>query len=197
MARKNVGGTSDGTGEDAGTAEQSITAKIAALGDWRGAMLASIRRLVRQADPMIVEEVKWRKPSNPSGVPVWSHGGILCTGETYKDKVKLTFAQGGSLPDPSGLFNAGLDGGTRRAIDLRDGDAVDEAAHHVADRRMAGVHRVSGHAVGDGDGGEPPGQGGDGQVPGVGGEIQPHRLGRGRQAHETGRPAPVFELSPI
>ena len=79
-------------------------------------------------DPAVVEDVKWRKPSNPLGVPVWSHGDILCTGETYKDKVKLTFAHGASLPDPSDLFNAGLDGGVRRAIDLRDGDIIDEAA---------------------------------------------------------------------
>lgn len=113
---------------DANTAERLIDARIAAFGDWRGAVLASVRGLIRQADPSIVEEVKWRKPSNPSGVPVWSHGGILCTGEVYKDKVKLTFAQGASLPDPSGLFNASLDGGMRRAIDLRDGDHINEAA---------------------------------------------------------------------
>ena len=105
-----------------------IDEKIAALGDWRGATLARVRALIREADPDVVEEVKWRKPTNPTGAPVWSHGGIICTGETYKDKVKLTFAQGAALDDPSGVFNASLDGGTRRAVDLHDGDAIDEAA---------------------------------------------------------------------
>ena len=100
----------------------------ATLGDWRGAMLARVRELIRQADPDVVEEVKWRKPSNPAGVPTWSHHGILCTGEIYKDKVKLTFAHGAALEDPFGLFNASLDGGTRRAIDIRDGDPIDAAA---------------------------------------------------------------------
>jgi hypothetical protein len=87
-----------------------------------------VRDLIRQADPEVIEEVKWRKPSNPMGVPVWSHDGILCTGETYKDKVKLTFAKGASLVDPSGLFNASLDGNTRRAIDIHEGDRIDERA---------------------------------------------------------------------
>ena len=96
--------------------------------DWREAMIARIRRLIKAADPDVVEEVKWRKPSNPAGVPVWSHAGLICTGETYKDKVKLTFAKGASLPDPAGLFNASLDGGTRRAIDIRQGDRIDEIA---------------------------------------------------------------------
>jgi len=118
----------EGAGNDVDGSGPSIDARIAALGDWRGGTLASLRRLIRQADPAVIEEVKWRKPSNPSGVPVWSHAGILCTGETYKDKVKLTFARGASLPDPSSLFNAGLDGGTRRAIDLHAGDPIDEAA---------------------------------------------------------------------
>lgn len=102
-----------------------IEAKIAALGGWRGAMLGKLRALVLAADPGIAEDVKWRKPSNPSGVPTWSKDGILITGETYKDKVKLTFAKGARLDDPKGLFNASLDGGTRRAIDFREGDAVD------------------------------------------------------------------------
>ncbi|GJE12230.1 DUF1801 domain-containing protein [Methylobacterium longum] len=123
-----AGAAHQGKGDAPGTAEQAIDVKIAALGDWRGTMLASIRSLIWQAEPAIVEGVKWRKPSNPLGVPVWSHNGILCTGETYKDKVKLTFAQGASLPDPLGLFNAGLDGGTRRAIDLRAGDDIDGTA---------------------------------------------------------------------
>jgi len=98
------------------------------VGDWRGEMLARLRALIKDADPEVVEEVKWRKPSNPSGVPVWEHDGILCTGETYKDKVKLTFARGASLADPSGLFNSGLDGGTRRAIDFHESDAIDDEA---------------------------------------------------------------------
>ena len=105
-----------------------IDARIRELGDWRGEMLARVRDLIKQADPDVVEEIKWRKPTNPSGVPVWSHGGIICTGETYKDKVKLTFAHGAALADPSGVFNASLDGNTRRAIDLREGDAIDEEA---------------------------------------------------------------------
>lgn len=106
-----------------------IDATIAELDDWRGPMLADVRRLIQHADPDIVEEVKWRKPSNSMrGVPVWSHDGIVCTGETYRDKVKLTFARGASLPDPAGLFNASLDGGTRRAIDLHEGDRLDEPA---------------------------------------------------------------------
>jgi hypothetical protein len=106
----------------------SIDAKIASLGDWRGATLVRIRRLIKEADPDVVEEVKWRKPSNPMGVPTWSHAGILCTGETYKDKIKLTFARGASLEDPKGLFNSSLTGGTRRAIDIPEGAEVDEAA---------------------------------------------------------------------
>jgi hypothetical protein len=105
-----------------------IDSKIASLTDWHGAVLARVRRLIREADPDVVEEVKWRKPSNPGGVPTWSHAGILCTGETYKDKVKLTFMLGASLEDPAGLFNASLDAGTRRAIDIREGDDVDAQA---------------------------------------------------------------------
>ena len=96
--------------------------------DWRVEMLGRIRELIGQADPDATETVKWRKPSNPDGVPVWEHDGIICTGETYRDKVKLTFAQGASLDDPAGLFNASLDAGTRRAIDIREGEQVDEAA---------------------------------------------------------------------
>lgn len=105
-----------------------IDARIAGLTDWRGATLAALRELILSADPDVIETVKWRKPSNPHGVPVWEHHGIICTGEVYRDKVKLTFAQGAALPDPAGLFNASLDGGTRRAIDLRDGEVVAPAA---------------------------------------------------------------------
>ena len=106
---------------------QLIDARIEDLGDWRGETLARVRALIKEADPEIVEEVKWRKPSNAMlGVPVWEHAGIICTGETYKDKVKLTFAKGASLEDPSRLFNASLEGNTRRAIDLHEGGAIDE-----------------------------------------------------------------------
>jgi hypothetical protein len=110
------------------TVAQEIDAKIAALGDWRGATLARMRRLIREADPAVEEDLKWRKPSNPAGVPTWSHAGILCTGETYKDKIKLTFARGAALEDPKGLFNSSLTGGTRRAIDIREGEEVDVEA---------------------------------------------------------------------
>lgn len=110
------------------SASDLIDTKIAGLGDWRGAMLGRMRGLIREADPAVVEAVKWRKPSNPSGVPVWEHDGIICTGETYKGYVKLTFARGAALDDPSGLFNASLTAGTRRAIDLREGDTIDAEA---------------------------------------------------------------------
>jgi hypothetical protein len=106
-----------------------IDAKIAALGDWRGETLARVRAIIKQADPDVVEEVKWRKPSNSMlGVPVWEHDGIICTGETYKAVVKLTFAKGAALDDPSGLFNSSLEGNTRRAIDFHEGDKINEKA---------------------------------------------------------------------
>jgi hypothetical protein len=107
---------------------QLIDARIAALDDWRGETLARIRALIKEAEPEMVEAVKWRKPSNPLGVPVWEHAGIVCTGETYKDKVKLTFARGAALPDPSRLFNSSLEGNARRAIDIHEGDTIDEEA---------------------------------------------------------------------
>jgi hypothetical protein len=110
------------------TPAEPIDARTAEPGDWRAAMLAHLRRLILGADPELVEEVKWRKPSNPAGVPTWSRAGIVCTGETYRNYVKLTFAQGAALDDPAGLFNAGFGGGTRRAIDLREGEAIDGAA---------------------------------------------------------------------
>src|SRR3954467_13169073 len=96
--------------------------------DWRAETLEKVRRLIREADPEIVEERKWKKPSNPAGVPTWSHHGIICTGETYKDKVKLTFARGASLDDPSGLFNSSLEGNSRRAIDIHEGENIDADA---------------------------------------------------------------------
>jgi hypothetical protein len=105
-----------------------IDAKIASLTDWRSQTLKHLRALIREADPTVVETVKWRKPSNPLGVPVWEHDGIICTGETYKDKVKLTFANGASLNDPKRLFNSSLEGSTRRAIDFGEDATIDAAA---------------------------------------------------------------------
>lgn len=118
------------------SASQLIDARITELGDWRGETLARVRGIIRKADPEVVEEWKWR------GVPVWSHAGILCTGETYKAVVKLTFARGAALPDPAGLFNASLDGGTRRAIDIREGEAVDEAAMTALIRAAVELNRA-------------------------------------------------------
>ena len=121
-----------------------IDLKIATLGDWRGETLARFRALILAAGPAVAETVKWRKPSNPSGVPVWEHEGIICTGESYKSYIKLTFAKGASLPDPAGLFNAGLDGGTRRAIDLREGEEVDEGAFQALIREAAALNEAAG-----------------------------------------------------
>jgi hypothetical protein len=109
------------------SASARIDERIKELGDWRGKMLAKVREIIHEADPEIVEEWKWVKPTNP-GTPVWSHGGIICTGETYKSAVKMTFAKGAALKDPSGLFNSSLEGNVRRAIDIHEGDKVDEAA---------------------------------------------------------------------
>jgi hypothetical protein len=105
-----------------------IDERIKELRDWRGDTLAKVRKLIKEADSEVVEDVKWRKPSSPLGVPVWEHGGIICTGEVYKDKVKITFAKGASLADPNGVFNSSLDAGTRRALDVYEGDKIDEAA---------------------------------------------------------------------
>jgi hypothetical protein len=121
------------------SASEEIHARIADLGDWRGERLAQIRNLIHEADPDVVEDVKWRKPSNPAGVPTWSHDGIICTGEIYKDKVKLTFAEGALIEDPAGLFNASLGGNTRRAIDLREGDEIDPTAFKNLVRAAAGL----------------------------------------------------------
>jgi hypothetical protein len=117
-----------------------IDAKIKELGDWRGEMLAKVRGIVREADPEIVEEWKWR------GTPVWSHGGIVCTGETYKSVVKMTFAKGAALPDPSGLFNSSLEGNVRRAIDIREGERVDEAGLKELIRAAVGLNLAKGKA---------------------------------------------------
>jgi hypothetical protein len=119
MATKDTG--------DAAAASELISEHIAQLDDWRGTTLARMRRLIKEADPQVVEEWKWKKPSNP-GTPVWSHDGIICTGESYQQVVKLTFFNGASLDDPASLFNASLDGNVRRAIDIRQGEVVDGAA---------------------------------------------------------------------
>ena len=121
-------------------AAQEIDARIEQLDDWRGAALARVRKLIKQAVPDVVEEIKWRKANSP-GVPVWSQDGIICTGETYRDKVKLTFAKGAALADPSGLFNSSLDGNVRRAIDLCEGDTIDAAALKALVRAAAALNR--------------------------------------------------------
>jgi hypothetical protein len=115
-------------GKRAAAPSPLITSSLKPPSDWRADTLALIRMLIQQADPEAVEEVKWRKPSNPAGVPMWSHGGIICTGETYKNYVKMTFAKGAALPDPARLFNSSLEGTTRRAIDFHEGDNVNEKA---------------------------------------------------------------------
>jgi hypothetical protein len=118
--------------------------KIKELGDWRGDLLSRIRTLIKQADPEMIEERKWRKPSNGmAGVPVWSHDGIVCTGETYKNAVKMTFAKGASLKDPSGLFNSSLEGNVRRAIDFHEGDKLDEAALKALIRAAVALNKSS------------------------------------------------------
>lgn len=131
--------TSGGTKAGAATEDASrlIDARIESLDDWRGEMLARIRSLIRQADPDVIEEWKW-------GVPVWSHGGILCTGETYKNAVKTTFARGASLEDPSGLFNSSLEGNTRRAIDFHEGDEIDEKALKALVRAAVALNTAGG-----------------------------------------------------
>ena len=126
---------------DESTPSQLIDSRINELNDWRGETLGRLRVLIKQAVPDIVEDVKWRKPSNSMlGVPVWSHKGIVCTGETYKDKVKLTFAKGASLKDPHGLFNASLDGKVRRAIDIHEGEAIEEQAFQSLVRDAAALN---------------------------------------------------------
>jgi hypothetical protein len=121
---------------------QLIDAKIKELGDWRGETLSRLRALIKQADPEMVEEWKWRKPSNP-GVPVWSHKGMICTGETYKSIVKLTFFKGASLDDPSGLFNSSLEGNTRRAIDFHEDAEIDENAFVALIRAAVALNESS------------------------------------------------------
>ena len=125
--------------DDGTPAADLITKRIAELGDWRGATLARMRQLIHEADPAVVEEWKWM------GTPVWSHDGIICTGESYKDKVKLTFAKGASLEDPAGLFNASLDGNMRRAIDIHEGEKVDGPAFKALVREAI-AHNTAGKA---------------------------------------------------
>jgi len=118
--------TKDIASQTTTSASDLVDARILSLGDWRGEMLTRIRAVIRQADPEVVEECKWVKPSNPWGVPVWSHNGMICTGETHKSVVKMTFAKGAFLDDPSGLFNSSLDGNLRRAIDIHEDDKINE-----------------------------------------------------------------------
>src|SRR6266478_6422839 len=124
------------------SASERIDKRIAELGDWRGETLSRMRKLIKQADPDVVEEVKWVKPTNP-GVPTWSDDGIICTGETYKSVVKLTFAKGASLQDPSGLFNSSLEGNTRRAVDVHEGNNMDGDAFKTLIRAAAALNRSS------------------------------------------------------
>ena len=127
------------------SASELIDMRIAELGDWRGETLSRIRKLIKQADPDVVEEVKWVKPTNP-GVPTWSDDGIICTGETYKGKVKLTFAKGASLDDPAKLFNSSLAGNTRRAIDIHEGEKIDAAAFKALIRAAVALNASGGKA---------------------------------------------------
>ena len=126
------------------SASRQIDARIEELGDWRGEKLSRLRALIKQADPEVVEECKWIKPSNPLGVPVWSHDGIICTGETYKSVVKLTFAKGALLDDRAGLFNSSLEGRTRRAIDFREGEKVNVKALKTLIRAAVAVNTSKG-----------------------------------------------------
>ena len=129
------------------SASSLIDTKIEGLGDWRGEMLARLRALIAQADPEVVEECKWIKPSNPWGVAVWSHNGIICTGETYKATVKLTFAKGAFLDDPAGLFNSSLEGNLRRAVDFREGDKVNEKEFKALIRAAVALNRAKTNPV--------------------------------------------------
>jgi hypothetical protein len=122
------------------SASELVDERIAAIGDWRGDVLAQVRRLIHEALPDVVETIKWRKPSNPDGVPVWEHDGIICTGETYKGKAKITFANGAKLEDPAGLFNGSLGGNTMRAIDVFEGDELHEDAFRDLVRAAADLN---------------------------------------------------------
>jgi len=138
--------------DESESAAVRIDKRIAELGDWRGEALSRMRKLVKQADPDVVEEVKWVKKTSP-GVPTWSHDGIICTGETYKSVVKLTFAKGASLPDPAKLFNSSLEGNTRRAIDIHEGEKVDATAFKALIRAAVALNASGGKASGGRRGG--------------------------------------------
>jgi len=131
---------------EAPSASELIDKRIAELGDWRGETLSRMRTLIQEADSKVVEEVKWRKPSNPAGVPVWSHDGMICTGETYKNHVKLTFAKGGALPDPAKLFSSKTEGNARRAIDIHQGEEVDADAFKALVRAAVALNTSGGKA---------------------------------------------------
>jgi hypothetical protein len=133
--------TNDAQGDE--SPAQLIDLKIKELSDWRGETLSRLRTLIKQADPNIVEEVKWRKPSAPSGVPAWSHHGLICTGETYKGVVKLTFFKGAQLKDPKRMFNSSLEGNARRAIDLHEGEQIDETAFQALIREAVALNESS------------------------------------------------------
>jgi len=122
------------------TDAEQVDARIAELPEWQAEILTRMRRLIRQAEPDVVEEIKWRKPSSPGGVPVWSRDGMICAGEPHKDKVKFTFAKGAAIDDPEGLFNAGFGGNTRRAIDVHEGDTVDEKAFKALVKAAAALN---------------------------------------------------------
>jgi len=132
-------------GSEGQSASELISKRIAELGDWRGKTLSRMRQLVKEADPEVVEEIKWVKATNP-GTPTWSHDGIICTGESYKSVVKLTFAKGASLKDPAGLFNSSLDGNTRRAIDIHEGEEVDASAFKALIRAAVALNTSGGKA---------------------------------------------------
>jgi len=138
MTKATTAATKRGADKGADSPARLIDGRIKELGDWRGEALVRVRSLIKQADPDVLEEWKWR------GVPVWSHAGIICTGETYKDVVKMTFAKGAALPDPTGLFNSSLDGNTRRAIDLREGDKVDAKALQALVRAAVALNTAAG-----------------------------------------------------
>src|SRR5258708_3087645 len=145
--KKTKSGVEEGKGGD--SPSQLIDARLKELSDWRGEALARIRILIKQADPEVVEELKWRKPSKSmAGIPGWSHAGMICTGETYKNVVKMTFAKGAPLPDPSGLFNSSLEGNTRRAIDFHEGDKINEKALQALIRAAVALNTSS---AGSGD----------------------------------------------
>jgi hypothetical protein len=135
----NTSGSTEGQ-----SAAELIDRRIAELGDWRGRTLSRMRTLIKEADPDVVEEVKWIKPTNPGGVPTWSHDGIICTGESYQSIVKLTFAKGASLKDPAKLFNASLDGNVRRAIDVHEGETVDAGAFKALIRAAVALNTSGG-----------------------------------------------------